>query len=73
MDFAGVHAVMTARGIDARHPENGSRGSVRPLTTEKMLSANREMSNIFLQRGQNIDIAHKKAVCGLLTLEAGGD
>jgi hypothetical protein len=31
----------------------------RPLTTEKMLSANARMSNIFLQRGQNIDIAHK--------------
>jgi hypothetical protein len=27
-----------------------------------MLSANREMSNIFLQRGQNIDIADKKAL-----------
>jgi hypothetical protein len=27
-----------------------------------MLSANREMSNIFLQRGQNIDIANKKEV-----------
>jgi hypothetical protein len=27
-----------------------------------MLSANREMSNIFLQRGQNIDIAKKKGV-----------
>jgi hypothetical protein len=26
-----------------------------------MLSANQEMSNIFLQRGQNIDIAHKKS------------
>jgi hypothetical protein len=49
------------------------KGSVHPLTTEKMLSANHEMSNIFLQRGQNIDIAHKKAVYGLLTLEAGGD
>jgi hypothetical protein len=29
-----------------------------------MLSANREMSNIFLQRGQNIDIAHKKGARG---------
>jgi hypothetical protein len=38
-----------------------------------MLSANQEMSNIFLQRGQNIDITHKKAVYGLLTLEAGVD
>jgi hypothetical protein len=35
-----------------------------------MLSANREMSNIFLQIGQNIDIADKKAVYALLTLEA---
>jgi hypothetical protein len=52
---------MTARGTGAHHPEEGSRGSVRPLTTEKMLSANREMSNIFLQRGQNIDITHKKS------------
>jgi hypothetical protein len=31
------------------------------LTTEKMLSANPELSNIFLQNGQNIDIADKKA------------
>jgi hypothetical protein len=44
--------------------------SVRSLTTEKMLSANRKMSNIFLQRGQNIDITHKKAGYGPLTLEA---
>jgi len=72
MDFAGVHATMTARGTSARHPGKGTR-SVRPLTTEKMLSAKREMSNIFLQRGQNIDIAHKKAIYGLLTLEAGMD
>jgi hypothetical protein len=27
-----------------------------------MLSANNEMSNIFLQRGQNIDITDKKPV-----------
>jgi len=27
-----------------------------------MLSANSEMSNIFLQKGQNIDIADKKPV-----------
>jgi hypothetical protein len=33
------------------------------LTTEKMLSANNEMSNIFLQRGQNIDIACKNLSC----------
>jgi hypothetical protein len=46
----------------ARSSRKGSEGIKRPLTTEKMLSANREMSNIFLQRGQNIDIAHKKAV-----------
>jgi hypothetical protein len=32
---------------------------MRSLTTEKMLSANVKMSNIFLQSGQNIDIAHK--------------
>jgi hypothetical protein len=38
-----------------------------------MLSANREMSNIFLQRGQNIEITDKKAIYGLLTLEAGMD
>jgi hypothetical protein len=38
-----------------------------------MLSANQEMSNIFLQRGQNIDITHKKAIYRLLTLEAGMD
>jgi hypothetical protein len=38
-----------------------------------MLSANQEMSNIFLQKGLNIDITHKKAVYGLLTLEAGMD
>jgi hypothetical protein len=31
-------------------------------TTEKMLSANNKMSNIFLQRGQNIDIAHKNTL-----------
>jgi len=31
-----------------------------------MLSANQEMSNIFLQNGQNIDIADKKAAYGLL-------
>jgi hypothetical protein len=38
-----------------------------------MLSANREMSNIFLQSGRNIDIADKKAVYGPSTLEAGVD
>jgi hypothetical protein len=42
------------------HPGKGSRRTFRlSLTTEKMLSAISEMSNIFLQRGQNIDIAHK--------------
>jgi hypothetical protein len=30
------------------------------LTTEKMLSANRSLSNIFLQKGQNIEFADKK-------------
>jgi hypothetical protein len=38
-----------------------------------MLSANSEMSNIFLQNGQNIDTTDKKAIYALLTLEAGLD
>jgi hypothetical protein len=53
--------MVTARGNDAIIQER-VKGAFAPLTTEKMLSANRKMSNIFLQRGQNIDIAHKKAV-----------
>jgi hypothetical protein len=65
--------MMTARGTGRIIQRRGQGESVRPLTTEKMLSANREMSNIFLQRGQNIDIAHKKAIYSVLTLEAEGD
>jgi hypothetical protein len=38
-----------------------------------MLSANREMSNIFLQSGQNIDIADKNGFYPPLTLEPGMD
>jgi hypothetical protein len=30
-----------------------------------MLSAISEMSNIFLQRGQNLEITHKKPAAGL--------
>jgi hypothetical protein len=51
---------MTAGGKWCDHPGKGQEAALRPLTTEKMLSANGEMSNIFLQSGQNIDIAHKK-------------
>jgi hypothetical protein len=60
MDFAGSPRLeMTAREQGARHPGKGRGDLWSPLTTEKMLSANRKMSNIFLQRGQNIDIADK--------------
>jgi hypothetical protein len=72
MDFTGVHATMTARGTGAIIQERVIR-NVCPLTTEKMLSANQKMSNIFLQTGQNIDITDKKASSGLLTMEAGLD
>lgn len=58
--------MMTARGTSAIIQERVIR-NFRPLTTEKMLSANREMSNIFLQTGQNIDITDKKAISGLLS------
>jgi hypothetical protein len=51
------------RGILARSSQERIREHIeRPLTTEKMLSANGEMSNIFLQKGQNIDITHKKRI-----------
>jgi hypothetical protein len=56
------YATVTAKGIWRDHPGKSLRERVRPLTTEKMLSANHEMSNIFLQSGQNIDIADKKAI-----------
>ena len=61
MDFARVRATVTARGNDAIIRERVQGAEARPLTTEKMLSANRQMSNIFLQKGQIIDIADKKA------------
>ncbi|HUQ31822.1 MAG TPA: hypothetical protein VM095_06870 [Pyrinomonadaceae bacterium] len=49
------------RGYGAIIQDKGLKEPKRLLTTEKMLSANRELSNIFLQNGQNIDIADKKA------------
>jgi hypothetical protein len=60
MDFAGVRATDDRRGKWRDHPGKGQGTLPAPPTTEKMLSANRKMSNIFLQRGQNIDIAPKK-------------
>jgi hypothetical protein len=49
----------------ARSFGKGTRSALsRPLTTEKMLSANRNLSNIFLQNGQNIEFADKKCVFG---------
>lgn len=50
--------MMTAREYGAIIQERVE-GDSAPSTTEKMLSANAELSNIFLQRGQNIDIADK--------------
>jgi len=63
--------MMTARGKQcACHP--GKSGEARALlTTEKMLSANQQLSNIFLQRGQNIDIADKKGVFDQMNFGSG--
>jgi len=47
-DFTGIHAIMTARG-KARPSRKGTGSIGYSLTTEKMLSANRRLSNIFLQ------------------------
>jgi hypothetical protein len=38
-----------------------------------MLSAISEMSNIFLQRGQNLEITHKNPLQGLRTVEVEDD
>ena len=66
-----VRAVVTARGTGRDHPGKG-RGDASPLT-EKMLSANGEMSNIFLHKGQNIDIADKnRARAGRKLWKPGG-
>jgi hypothetical protein len=52
---------MTAKGEWARPTLEGDvRELYSSLTTKKMLSANREMSNIFLHLGLNIDIAQIK-------------
>jgi len=52
------------RGM-ARSFGKGTRSTLsRPLTTEKMLSANRILSNIFLQSRQNIEFADKKCFSG---------
>jgi hypothetical protein len=64
--FTGVRATMTAKGEGRDHSGKMLRNACqRSLTTEKMLSANRILSNIFLQRGQNIEFTDKKSVFGL--------
>jgi hypothetical protein len=51
---------MTAqRGKWRDHPGKNQGALKSSLTTEKMLSAIIELSNIFLQKGQNIEIADK--------------
>ena len=61
-DSACRTATMTAkRGKWRDHPGEGQGELAPSLTTEKMLSAIAEMSNIFLQNGQNIEIADKNA------------
>jgi hypothetical protein len=51
---------MTAqRGKWRDHPGKNQGELKSSLTTEKMLSAIAELSNIFLQNGQNIEIADK--------------
>jgi hypothetical protein len=53
-------AAMTAqRGKWRDHPGKNQGELKSSLTTEKMLSAIPELSNIFLQKGQNIEIADK--------------
>jgi hypothetical protein len=54
------------KGKWSDHPGKGQRELALSLTTEKMLSANSKMSNIFLQRGQNIDITHKNRLPGFI-------
>lgn len=51
---------MTAKGEWRDHSGKAQEAHERSLTTEKMLSANRNLSNIFLQKGQNIEFADKK-------------
>ncbi|HJU55090.1 MAG TPA: hypothetical protein VJ715_10975 [Pyrinomonadaceae bacterium] len=51
---------MTAqRGKWRDHPGKNQGELKSSLTTEKMLSAIAKLSNIFLQKGQNIEIADK--------------
>lgn len=50
------------RGKWRDHPGKGQGELFASSTTEKMLSAISKMSNIFLQTGINIDIAHKNRV-----------
>jgi hypothetical protein len=51
---------MTARKCKWRDHPGKNQGELKSsLTTEKMLSAIAELSNIFLQKSQNIEIADK--------------
>jgi hypothetical protein len=53
---------MTAQGGCGATIQDGAGENFSPSpTTEKMLSAISEMSNIFLQTGQNIETADKNA------------
>jgi hypothetical protein len=65
--------LMTAKGEWARPTLEGDvRELYSSLTTKKMLSAIREMSNIFLHLGLNIDIAQIKIFLpGARVMEAG--
>jgi len=69
IDFTGVRTIMTAKGERRDHSGKAQGALLCSLTTEKMLSANRSLSNIFLQRGQNIEFADKK--CGFIVLNFG--
>jgi len=65
-DFTGssAPAIDDRKGYRARSSRKEWRKHIHLCfsATEKMLSANQNLSNIFLQRGQNIDIADKKGV-----------
>jgi hypothetical protein len=63
---------MTAqRGKWRDHPGKNQGELKSSLTTEKMLSAIAELSNIFLQKGQNIEIADKNESLGLNNFGSG--
>ena len=70
LDFAGLQRHGDRKGTWRDYPRKGQRSV--SFDNEGMLPANQKMSNIFLQSGQYIDIAHKKAVYCPLNFGSGG-